>query len=235
VKRAAWAAIIVFAALGVSSAFTRAVAVLAPDGAVVRVQRRLTVALNDDEPLVRQYEARFAAHPVLTLLHVVPGGLFLALAPLQFSRRIRTRHLRFHRWSGRALVVAAIVSVVPSFYFGVVHPVGGFGEVSSIALFGALTLLFVVRGFVAVRRGDVARHRRFMIRAFAAALAVSTVRIVGAVVQVLAATTPVQTITIAFWTGWLLTLAAAESYIRLTATSARTYSFAVRGTGSATR
>ena len=233
-KRAVWAAVVVLVVLAVSSAVTRTVAVLAPDGAVVRLQRQLTVALNDDEPLVRQYEARFAAHPVLALLHVVPGALFLVLAPLQFSRRIRARHLRFHRWSGRALVVAAIVSVIPSFYFGVLHPAGGFGEVSSIALFGALTLVFVVRGFVAVRRGDVAQHRRFMIRAFAVALAVSTVRIVGAVVQVTAATTPVQTITIAFWTGWIVTLAAAETYIRATSTSARTCNLAVRGTGTAT-
>src|SRR5207253_3083037 len=48
---------------------------------------------------------KYAAHPWATYLHVVPGTLLLALVPFQFSRRIRRRHLRFHRWSGRLLVL----------------------------------------------------------------------------------------------------------------------------------
>ena len=234
-KRALWAGIAVLASLAVAAAVARAVAVLDPAGGVVRVERRLAFALNHDEQLIRTYEARFAARPALALLHVVPGALFLTLAPLQFSRRIRARHLRFHRWSGRVLVVAAIVSATASFDFGIVHPIAGFGEASSIAVFGALILVAVIRGFVAIRRGDVARHRQWMIRAFAIALGVSTIRVIGAIVQVIGWTTPVQTVTISFWAGWTLTLAAAELYIRATATSARTYSSAAHDIGSALR
>src|ERR1700681_4661390 len=43
----------------------------------------------------------FAHYPVLTLIHIVPGLLFMLLGPLQFSSTIRARHLRWHRWSGR--------------------------------------------------------------------------------------------------------------------------------------
>ena len=132
-------------------------------------------------------------------------------------------------------MVAVMVSAVASFDFGVVHPFAGFGEASAIAVFGALILAFVTLGFIAIRQGDVARHRQWMIRAFAAALSVSTVRLIGLILQLLAMTTPRQTIVISFWAGWMLTLAAAETYIRATATSARTYSLAVRGTGTATQ
>ena len=90
-KRALWIAVAVLSVLGVSSAISRAIAVIDPDGAVVRAQRQFFRAINDDESLIRQYESRFAAHPALTLLHVLPGALFLSLGPLQFSRRIRAR------------------------------------------------------------------------------------------------------------------------------------------------
>jgi uncharacterized membrane protein len=235
VKCKLWIAVAILSFIGVSSAISRAVAVIDPDGAVVRAQRQFFRAVNDDESLIRQYEARFAAHPTLTLLHVLPGALFLTLGPLQFSRRIRTRHLRFHRWSGRVLVAAAIVSAIASFYFGILHPFAGFGEVSAIATFGALIVYFVVRGFVAIRRGDVAHHRRWMIRAFAVGIGISTIRVVGAIVQLAARTTPAETVTISFWAGWTLTLAAAEMWIRATSTSARTYSSVAHDIGNALR
>jgi len=214
VKRALWIAVAILSFIGVSSAISRAIAVIDPDGSVVRFQRQFFRAINDDQSLIRQYEARFAAHPTPTLLHVLPGALFLTLGPLQFSRRIRTRHLRFHRWSGRVLVVAAIISAIASFYFGILHPFAGFGEASAIATFGALIVFSVVRGFIAIRRGDVVRHRQWMIRAFAIGIGISTIRVIGAIVQLAARTTPAETVTISFWVGWTLTLAVAETWIR---------------------
>ena len=78
-KRALWIAVAVLSVLGVSSAISRAIAVIDPDGAVVRAQRQFFRAINDDDALIRQCESRFAAHPALTLLHVLPGALFLSL------------------------------------------------------------------------------------------------------------------------------------------------------------
>src|SRR5207247_928093 len=48
VKRALWIAVAILAFLGVSSAVSRAVAVIDPDGAVVRAQRQFFRAINDD-------------------------------------------------------------------------------------------------------------------------------------------------------------------------------------------
>src|SRR6266498_3250872 len=55
-------------------------------------------------PVSAQTDNGFEKHPVLTLVHIIPGGLFMILGPLQFNRRIRARHLAFHRWSGRVFV-----------------------------------------------------------------------------------------------------------------------------------
>jgi len=233
VRRALWVALVALALVGVSSAVFRAAAVLDPNGATARLQHQAFRAMHADESLIREDQVRFGTHATRTLLHVVPGALFLALAPLQFVRRIRERHLQFHRWLGRVLMIAVVVSAVSSFYFGLVIPVGGVGEAAAIAVFGALMLFAVARGYIAARRGDVAPHRAWMIRAFAVAIGVSTIRVVALVVQLIAPPRPEQLVVISFWTGWLLTLGVAELWIRLTSTSARTYNSAGRGIGSA--
>jgi uncharacterized membrane protein len=155
----------------------------------------------------------------MTMLHILPGGLILLLAPFQFSARIRNRHIRFHRWSGRVLVGSAVVSALAGFYFGLRMPYGGAGEAAAIVLFGAILLAAVTRAVVAIRRGDVARHREWMIRAFAAAVGIATIRVVGMVLDVLltpAGVGPADVFVLSLWTGWTLTLAAAEAWIRYT-------------------
>jgi len=86
-------------------------------------------------------------------------------------------------------------------------------------VFGGLFLFAVYRGVRAIRRGQVARHREWMIRVFALAVAISTVRLVGAVLDV--ALTPLgvrppAVFALSVWTGWILTLGIAELWIRHT-------------------
>ncbi|HEY3738401.1 MAG TPA: hypothetical protein VGL53_01090, partial [Bryobacteraceae bacterium] len=52
-----------------------------------------------------ELDAGFARHRTLTLLHILPAALFLGLMPLQFVTRVRVRWIRWHRWSGRVLLV----------------------------------------------------------------------------------------------------------------------------------
>lgn len=225
------AALLAFAAISIASAVVRTAAVVAPDGSLARAQRRLFVAMASDPALVRVSEERFRGHAAATLLHVIPGAIFLALAPLQFSERFRSRHLRAHRRIGRMLLALAAVSAAGGLFFGAVIPLTGFGERSSTAFFGALFLVAVARGFVAARRRDIDRHRRWMTRAFAIALGVSTIRVIAAVLQLFVRTTPERTVTISFWLGWGVTLAAAELWLR--SRSGRTYRSADPDTYSA--
>lgn len=166
---------------------------------------------------VARFDAAFADRQAPTLLHVVPGGLFLLLAPLQFWSRLRTRHPRVHRWCGRFLLLCALVSAANGLDFGLRLPYAGTPEALAIALFGGLFLLAIVRGFVAIRRRDPARHREWMIRAFAVALGISTVRLLGGIFDLALAPAgvgPSAIFVLALWTGWLSTVAAAELWIR---------------------
>ena len=166
---------------------------------------------------VARFDSSFAAHPVQTLLHVVPGALFLALAPLQFSTRIRTRRLRLHRWSGRLLLLCGGVVGLNGLYFGLLMPYAGPAEGVAIAVFGGLFLLAITRGFLAIRRHDLVGHREWMIRTFAIALGISTVRVFGALLDLAlspAGVGPKTIFVLAVWTGWIVTLGAAEAWIR---------------------
>lgn len=51
----------------------------------------------------------FEQYPNVTLAHVVPGLFYLALAPLQFVKTIRTKYPVYHRWSGRTLATIGLI------------------------------------------------------------------------------------------------------------------------------
>ena len=59
--------------------------------------------------LYEPYNPGFLKYPSIVALHVILGGLYLALAPFQFVRRIRSGHLSYHRWAGRVLVSIGLV------------------------------------------------------------------------------------------------------------------------------
>lgn len=128
-------------------------------------------------PPLGSFDRGYAEHPVLAYLHILPGVLFLLGAPFQLSKRFRSRHLRGHRLFGRVLVAAGLVAGVFALAVGLVFPFGGVGEASATLLFGTWFVFALARAFLHARRRQIARHRAWMIRAVAMALAVGTIRI----------------------------------------------------------
>ena len=168
----------------------------------------------------RRVVNKFIAHPGNGLLHLLLGIVFVLLAPFQFSARIRQQKPRLHRWSGRVLVTIAVVIGVTGMFLGVIVPTYGLIEAVTISIIGCFFLYCIVRAVVEIRRRNVALHREWMIRAFAAALAVGMVRIVS-VPLITLLIDPKTSVLSSFWVGWLSTLAGAELCIRHTRTSER--------------
>jgi uncharacterized membrane protein len=211
-------------AIGVVSAAGRALFV--PD-LMSRVEpaRLYVLSVLHDAPVahtteeLEAFDGRYAAQATVTLLHVVPGGLFLALAPLQFWARFRSRYGAVHRWSGRVLLVLAAAAIVSAFHLAFVVPFGGAAETATIAFFGVLFVAALVRAYAAIRRREVGAHREWMIRGFAVALAISTIRIVGGALDLVlmpAAADAPWLFVVSLWIGWVVTIAAAEWWIRYT-------------------
>jgi uncharacterized membrane protein len=128
--------------------------------------------------LQEPYNPGFLDFPTIVALHVVLGGVYLALAPFQFVGRIRSRHLGYHRWAGRLLVSTGLVVGATALFIGLMIPKAGWTERAVIGFFGGLFLLALVEGLFNIRAGRVARHREWMIRAFAIGLAIATARLI---------------------------------------------------------
>jgi len=164
------------------------------------------------------FDARYYAIPYWTLAHCVSGILFMVLGPLQFIAASRNRFPRFHRWCGRVFFVASLVGVVSALVFLPRLPV--FGSLSTrvgVMVASAFFLLALFKGYTSVRRGEYALHREWMIRAFAIGLGISTFRVLIPLLMVppIRASFPEAWDTVV-WLGFIINVAAAETWINLT-------------------
>ena len=172
------------------------------------------------------FAKRFVAHPWLGYLHIVPGVIYLLGAPLQLSRRFRTRHYTVHRRLGRVLLSCALLSGVLALVFGLLHSWGGWLEASAALVFGVWFVACLVLAFRAIRRDDVPQHRRWMIRAFAVGIGIGTIRIwVGIFTPIVISrnggaedlTLPdATTFGLAFWLAFTMHVALGEWWLRRT-------------------
>jgi hypothetical protein len=162
------------------------------------------------------YDRRFVEHAWPAYLHLAPGIVYLLVAPFQLAHRIRSRHYTAHRRTDRMLVSLALLSGVFAIIFGARHAFGGRGEASASLVFGTWFLACLILAFRAVRRGDIVHHRRWMIRAFAIAVGVGTIRIWVGIFQATGLYSLQDSFALAFWIALTMHALAAEWWLRTT-------------------
>ncbi|HEY1012967.1 MAG TPA: DUF2306 domain-containing protein, partial [Herpetosiphonaceae bacterium] len=162
----------------------------------------------------------FARYPALTLIHIIPGLLFMGLWPLQFNRRLRAGGRSWHRRAGWVAVASGLIVGVTAIVMSVAMPaIGGPVQAAATLVFGAGFLAALGKAVWHIRRREIARHREWMIRAFSYGLAVATIRpIIGFffATSPLSGLAPADFFGPAFWLGFALHAAAAEWWIRRT-------------------
>jgi uncharacterized membrane protein YozB (DUF420 family) len=160
-----------------------------------------------------EFDRRYAQYPILAYAHIIPGVVFLVLAPFQISRRFRNRHLELHRKMGRILVPTGILSGVVGVIFGFFFSFGGFAEASAAAVFGTWFVIALALAYSYIRAGDTVRHRRWMIRAFAIGLGVGTIRIWVGLFEATGMLDFDDAFGAAFWLAWTMHVIAAEIWL----------------------
>lgn len=126
--------------------------------------------------LAGTYEPQPAVVQAAFYAHIVAGGIALVVGPFQFWRGLRDRHRALHRWTGRTYLTAVGIAGVAAL---VMAPFNDAGLVGFFG-FGALAVLWLATGwqaYRAIRRGDVANHRAWMMRNFALTYAAVTLRL----------------------------------------------------------
>jgi uncharacterized membrane protein len=162
----------------------------------------------------------FAEFPWVARLHVVLGGAYLTLAPLQFLTGGRRRGLGYHRWMGRALVAVAAVVGATATFITLVIPGGGWGERILVGPFAVFFLVALGMSVQHIRAHRIALHREWMIRAFAIGLGIATQRVLFVVfVIVLIGHKPARDeivflMFLSFTAAFVLHAALAEAWIR---------------------
>jgi uncharacterized membrane protein len=126
--------------------------------------------------------------------------------------RLRRRYPHAHRWIGRCYVLCCLIAGVAAYpvAFGTLAgPVAAWGFACMASAWLATTLL----AFVAIRRGRVAEHRRWMVLSFALTLSAVTLRVSLLVpfffwLEVM----PIYRVTA--WTSWIGNLLIALLWLR---------------------
>ena len=192
-------------------------------GVVIVVRRTLHLFAPSPAPSNFQeaaaLDAGFAAHRLLTMIHIIPGLLFVVLGPLQFVRRLRNSRPRLHRWMGRVVLASGIIIGGTALVMSPQMAIGGANETAATMLFAIVFLFSLIKAFLSIRQGKIALHREWMIRAFAIGLAVATIRpIVGVFFATRRIThlTPHDFFGTAFWLGFTIQMIAAEVWINYT-------------------
>jgi uncharacterized membrane protein len=162
--------------------------------------------------------AGFVARPTALYVHVFSASLALLLGPLQFSTRLRGARPVLHRWIGRTyLSVGVLVGGLSGLYLAA-SAYGGPVARLGFASLAVLWLFTGVAAFRAIRGGDIAAHRRWMVRNFALSFAAVMLRLYVPAAAVAGAAFAPSYALIA-WLCWVPNLLFAEWLWRRVATA----------------
>jgi len=207
--RILWAAVMLLAFIGLAMGARRTIVLMKPG------------ALSARNGPAAELDAHFAKQRALTLLHILPGMLFMVLGPLQFVRGLRAKHPAVHRWSGRIFLAASAVIGITGLTMVLRDSIGGGDEKSAIVIFGSFFLFALGKALLHALHREFAQHREWMIRGFAIGLAVATIRpIMGgffaAAVMHGETPEPSKFFGTAFWVGFTIQSLLAETWVRWT-------------------
>lgn len=106
----------------------------------------------------------FPLYYPLLIIHMIGGTLSMLTMILQVWPWVRQRHPKVHRVSGRIYFVSVLVSSVLALVVVWWAPQPGQLGALCLSLFWLVT---TVAAYRAIRRGDVAKHRQYMLYSFA--------------------------------------------------------------------
>ena len=159
---------------------------------------------------------RLTASPVPVVVHIVSAVTYALLGAFQFSAALRRRRPGWHRAAGRVLVVLGLAVAFSALCLTLFYPrqpgTGALAYVFRLA-FGSGMAASIILGFTGIRRGDVARHRVWMTRAYALALGAGTQVFTQGIGKAVFGSGELTT-GLCLGAGWAINLAVAEYIIR---------------------
>ncbi len=120
------------------------------------------VLLITDYPMYHAYRLQVIADRHLLIPHSLCGVIALLAGPLQFSSRLRQRHLGFHRVLGRLYVIAVFIGA----FTGIALAAGRPG-LPGTTMQAAAWIVCTTAAFITARNRQITQHRQWMARSYA--------------------------------------------------------------------
>jgi uncharacterized membrane protein len=120
------------------------------------------VFLVFDYPMYHAYRLQVIGDRVLLIPHTLAGIFALLIGPINFSSRIRQRHLKLHRVLGRIYVISVFVGAATGVALASGRP--GFPGTCGQA---AAWVVCTTAAFLTARNRQIIQHRQWMIRSYA--------------------------------------------------------------------
>jgi uncharacterized membrane protein len=120
------------------------------------------VFLIADYPMYHGYRLQVIADRQLLIPHTICGLLALLAGPMQFSSRLRQRHLQFHRVLGRIYLISVFIGA----FTGIALAAGRPG-LPGTSMQAAAWIVCTTAAFVTARNRQIVQHRQWMIRSYA--------------------------------------------------------------------
>ncbi|EYD74232.1 hypothetical protein Rumeso_04289 [Rubellimicrobium mesophilum DSM 19309] len=130
------------------------------------------------QPEVTPSNARFVTAPVPVVLHIVSVTTYALLGAFQFSDGLRRSHPRWHRIAGRVLVLAGLLAALSGLWMTQAYTPPPMDRGLTLYLVriavGTGMTASLTLGIAAIRRGDITRHRAWMMRAYGLGMGAGT-------------------------------------------------------------
>jgi uncharacterized membrane protein len=118
--------------------------------------------LVTDYPMYHAYRLRVIADRNLLIPHTISGVIALVAGPIQFSSRLRTRYLKFHRILGRIYFICVFIGALTGMALASGRP-----GMPGTCMQGAAWIVCTTAAVVTARNLQIAEHRQWMIRSYA--------------------------------------------------------------------
>jgi peptidoglycan biosynthesis protein MviN/MurJ (putative lipid II flippase) len=136
-----------------------------------------------------------SASAIPLVSHIVGALAYMLLGATQFSPAIRRRWPAYHRLAGRLALVGAALVVVSALWLTVAYATPSFGGLVlacfRVAVASAMTLSIGL-GLAAALKREIARHREWMIRAYALGIGAATQVLVLMVAEMISGGAPTE-------------------------------------------
>lgn len=146
-------------------------------------------------------------------IHVYSAILCLIAGFTQFNISSLRNYSKIHRNIGKLYVIVVLFLAAPSGLFIGLYANGGFYSQIAFVLLSILWFWFTLKAFLAIRKRNFLKHKKFMYRSFALAFSAITLRFWKVILVYLFQIYPMDVYQIIAWLGWIPNLVVIEFYI----------------------